>query len=664
MILEYDKRPDATPEERIHSLAENIQLALNKIDAGSLYGDVNMTVRIDTGSLHGAIDGDYLYVKNLDADSIKAVDAWVDKLLVQTHLLANEGEVFELDAIQVNASKIKTGTLDVERLVITQTDAHGVQHKFLVHWNTDGTYTTEKLDGDVIEDLTITADKIVSGSIMTRHITTQDIEGTSGWINLRNGTFFYGDGLNFSLSSNCIMWNGSKLQIKADDFILSSGQSIVDALEGAIETWFYAVDPLPTEEDQEHINMPASDWTTDKLKEAHLRDIYFNTSNGHSFRWALLAENPKVYGWVQIEDADLEALSTRITQAETSITQNATSIQSLASAQATYIRPDGTTGENALSSAITQNAQNINLKVSKNNVIGEINLSSESAKIAAGRVDIEGATLFTSGRLSESSLDASYDEYGAASDAQTAAEAAAKLYTDNATSGLATKAEAVSEEQRIYYRSDSLDAPEPPSTWVASTATEDSTWTTKRMPYDTTYKYLYTCIQKKSVSGTVTNSAVLLDDTTTVIDGGNIITGSIAANKIKTFEITVGDLADGSNYSTTEQMNEAISAGESESLVVSHTYDTDSITYSAKLYRANEDITDVTPAQDFEWYEQQRDEMVFLGTGKSIDVSKRPYSQTVVCIWTKRDNFRIKTHTGYWLNTHTGERLIARLEIN
>lgn len=46
------------------------------------------------------------------------------------------------------------------------------------------------------------------------------------------------------------------------------------------------------------------------------------------------------------------------------------------------------------------------------------------------------------------------------------------------------------------------------------------------------YLYLYTVIQRKYADGTTSCGIVLLDDTTTVIDGGNIITGSIAANKI------------------------------------------------------------------------------------------------------------------------------------
>lgn len=109
----------------------------------------------------------------------------------------------------------------------------------------------------------------------------------------------------------------------------------------------------------------------------------------------------------------------------------------------------------------------------------------------------------------------------------------------------ATKTDAASTNQRIYYRKSATGAPTAPTTWVTATATANETWTTKRMPYDATYKYLYTCVQTKTVSGAVTNSTVLLDDTTTVIDGGNIITGSVDTNQLNASAVTAAKIASG-----------------------------------------------------------------------------------------------------------------------
>lgn len=120
-------------------------------------------------------------------------------------------------------------------------------------------------------------------------------------------------------------------------------------------------------------------------------------------------------------------------------------------------------------------------------------------------------------------------------------------------------------EQRIYYRSSSSTAPTAPSSWVTATTTANATWTTKRMQYDRTYKYLYTCIQRKTGSNVITNSTVLLDDTTTVIDGGNIITGTVTANKISVTELaslnaTIGGLSISNNSITSSNGAFALSS--------------------------------------------------------------------------------------------------------
>ena len=159
---------------------------------------------------------------------------------------------------------------------------------------------------------------------------------------------------------------------------------------------------------------------------------------------------------------------------------------------------------------------------------------------------------------------------------------AIKTTADNASSGLTNKADkssAVAKTQRIYYRSNSSTKPNGAaliSTWVTesgdkwnSNATTASGWSLKRTAIAngtgdgvTKYLYLWCATQKQMVDGTVvtlTSSDIALDDSTTVIDGGKVITNSITATQIKTDTITVGDLSDGSDYSTTTQMNNAIS---------------------------------------------------------------------------------------------------------
>jgi len=139
------------------------------------------------------------------------------------------------------------------------------------------------------------------------------------------------------------------------------------------------------------------------------------------------------------EQVDLSNLTTRVSTAETNITQTADSIISLVSNNDTYTAPDGTVQTNKIKSAIKQNADNIDLRVEKNGVIAAINASVEqdggsAVKIAANKVNIEGATIFTNGRLSESELNNTYDAKGAASTALQNANS----YTDNKTANMAT----------------------------------------------------------------------------------------------------------------------------------------------------------------------------------------------------------------------------------
>ena len=124
----------------------------------------------------------------------------------------------------------------------------------------------------------------------------QYIGGEDAYIvfNSTNGTLTIG-GSKVNISGN-ITLGGRTVSLSQ---LLTDMQSEID---GSIETWYYSVDPTTS-------NAPAVNWTTEGQKNQHLRDLYFNTTNGHSFRWALLSENPNSYGWVQITDADLAALA-------------------------------------------------------------------------------------------------------------------------------------------------------------------------------------------------------------------------------------------------------------------------------------------------------------------------------------------------------------------
>lgn len=85
--------------------------------------------------------------------------------------------------------------------------------------------------------------------------------------------------------------------------IINNSQVIADLqnqVDGAIETWFY--DGVPTLE-----NKPASDWKTDKDKNVHLGDLYYDNKTGKAYRFA---KDGNTYKWTIITDTDIaKALS-------------------------------------------------------------------------------------------------------------------------------------------------------------------------------------------------------------------------------------------------------------------------------------------------------------------------------------------------------------------
>jgi phage-related protein len=88
-----------------------------------------------------------------------------------------------------------------------------------------------------------------------------------------------------------------------EEFMASTLKSIDDIYEqmdGNITTWFYpGVPSLST--------LPASEWTTDAVKNEHLGDLYYNQDTGFAYRFAFCDEE---YKWIDVLDNDIaEALA-------------------------------------------------------------------------------------------------------------------------------------------------------------------------------------------------------------------------------------------------------------------------------------------------------------------------------------------------------------------
>ena len=106
-------------------------------------------------------------------------------------------------------------------------------------------------------------------------------------------------------------------------------------------------------------------------------------------------------------------------------------------------------------------------------------------------------------------------------------------------------AEGANSQEQLIYRSKTVGTTSisGTTTWVTNTNGNQDTWTIKRPKYNTSYPVMFIATQRKTVGGTVTCTTPQIDDTITVIDGGNIITGTVTANQIAGGTITSTNLA-------------------------------------------------------------------------------------------------------------------------
>ena len=96
-------------------------------------------------------------------------NAMIGTEAVKTSQIA-DGSITDAKIVTLTANKINAGTLDVERLIVTQNN-----QKYLFHINEDGTTEYQKLNGNILEDRSITADKIVANAITANEIATATI---------------------------------------------------------------------------------------------------------------------------------------------------------------------------------------------------------------------------------------------------------------------------------------------------------------------------------------------------------------------------------------------------------------------------------------------------------------------------------------------------------
>lgn len=83
------------------------------------------------------------------------------------------------------------------------------------------------------------------------------------------------------------------------------------------------------------------------------------------------------------------------------------------------------------------------------------------------------------------------------------------------------------------------------TTWITSSSNAQNAWTTRRPTYNTSYPVLFVATQRQTMGNssgnTCTCTTPVIDETTTVIDGGRIIANSVTADQINVNTLQLGE---------------------------------------------------------------------------------------------------------------------------
>ena len=158
-------------------------------------------------------DIDFANIDTANINKAKVRDLFTEVGLIKWAVITEGHITGFLDAVQVNAASITAGTLIADRILL-----RGSNKSLVYALNNFGELTSTQvntIDGYVLTDRTVNADKIIAHSITAYEITAENLIGANGWINLAQGTFNYG---------NALIWDGNQLTVSG--VVTASGGAI------------------------------------------------------------------------------------------------------------------------------------------------------------------------------------------------------------------------------------------------------------------------------------------------------------------------------------------------------------------------------------------------------------------------------------------------------
>lgn len=159
-------------------------------------------------------------------------------------------------------------------------------------------------------DIYINASYIKAGIVMANLIQAgilKSKDGESFYLDLDSGVL-KGKFTELSVSGERVVTKDALEEYARE--VTESIESLQQQIDGQIMSWFY--DYIPTTS-----NYPASEWTTEALKNDHLGDLFYVVDNAESggltYRWVMAGDS---YKWVLVEDSDVVKALAQAAQAQ------------------------------------------------------------------------------------------------------------------------------------------------------------------------------------------------------------------------------------------------------------------------------------------------------------------------------------------------------------
>jgi hypothetical protein len=184
---------------------------------------------------------------------------------------------------------VLTGTWELSETPVLVNDIPGYYAfnlGILYKVNSDGYRVLQSTKGVT----TIVGDQITTGTISSIDGTTSFNLNTGvikGRIQFENGSSGY----------NNLSDKPDLSGLAATSYVNAIKDSLQNQIDGQITNWFYDYEPSMS-------NAPATEWTTDAVKDIHLGDLFYWTSKGYAYRFAK-DTGTGVFSWMQISDVDV-----------------------------------------------------------------------------------------------------------------------------------------------------------------------------------------------------------------------------------------------------------------------------------------------------------------------------------------------------------------------